>query len=75
MLVVMVVAMFGEGYRARRQCKNCGEGNRAKLHVSSYGAGNGHSLIEKQHMTAVRVPSPYSGCEVAASRLASPFGE
>jgi hypothetical protein len=31
-VVVMVMVMFGEGYRARRQCKDRRKGNRTNLH-------------------------------------------
>ena len=31
-VVVVVVVMFGEGYRARRQCKDRRKGNRTNLH-------------------------------------------
>jgi hypothetical protein len=55
---MVVVPVFGESYRARRQCKDRRKGYRTNLHhFLLINAGKGIRFIERQQMTTMRVPS------------------
>jgi hypothetical protein len=57
--VVVMVMMFGEGYRTPRQRKDRRKGNRTNFHrFLPISAGNGICFIGRQRPSPVRVPSP-----------------